>query len=84
MKSLTEASARLTVPAYLTELLTKYAYSSVDTRTKIHFAGFVKGLLLFATCVIHKTITLSELLPNINKFHNKILDFFRKFHEGGF
>ena len=31
-----------------------------------------------------KTVTLSELLPNINKFRNKILDFFRKFHEGGF
>ena len=31
-----------------------------------------------------KTITLSELLPNINKFRNKILDCFRKFHEGGF
>ena len=28
-----------------------------------------------------KTVTLSELLPNINKFHNKILDFFIKFHE---
>ena len=23
-----------------------------------------------------KTVTLSELLPNINKFRNKILDFF--------
>ena len=31
-----------------------------------------------------KTATLSESLPNINKFRNKILDFFRKFHEGGF
>ena len=31
-----------------------------------------------------KTVTLSELLPNINKFRNNILDFFRKFHEGGF
>ena len=31
-----------------------------------------------------KTVTFSELLPNINKFRNKILDFFRKFHEGGF
>ena len=31
-----------------------------------------------------KTVTLSKLLPNINKFRNKILDFFRKFHEGGF
>ena len=31
-----------------------------------------------------KTVTLSELLPNINKLRNKILDFFRTFHEGGF
>ena len=31
-----------------------------------------------------KTVTFSEFLPNINKFSNKILDFFRKFHEGGF
>ena len=31
-----------------------------------------------------KTVTLSELLPNINKFRNKILDFFKNFHEGGF
>ena len=31
-----------------------------------------------------KTVTLSELLSNINKFRNKTLDFFRKFHEGGF
>ena len=31
-----------------------------------------------------KTVIFSELLPNINKFRNKILDFFRKFHEGGF
>ena len=31
-----------------------------------------------------KTVTLSELLANINKFRNKILDFFRKFHKGGF
>ena len=28
-----------------------------------------------------KTVALSELLPNINKFRNKILDIFRKFHE---
>ena len=31
-----------------------------------------------------KTVTLSELLPNVNKFRIKILDFFRKFHERGF
>ena len=31
-----------------------------------------------------KTVTLSELLQNINKFRNKTLDFFRKFHKGGF
>ena len=31
-----------------------------------------------------KTVTLSELTPNINKFRYKILDFFRKFHEGVF
>ena len=31
-----------------------------------------------------KIVTLSELLTNINKFRNKILNFFRKFHEGGF
>ena len=31
-----------------------------------------------------KTATLSKLLPNINKFRNKILYFFRKFHEHGF
>ena len=31
-----------------------------------------------------KTVTLSELLPNINKFRNKILDIFRKFHECDF
>ena len=31
-----------------------------------------------------KTVTLRELLPNINKLRNKIFDFFRKFHEGGF
>ena len=30
-----------------------------------------------------KTVTFSELLPNINNFRNKILDFFGKFHEGG-
>ena len=33
---------------------------------------------------IDKTVTLSELLPNINKFHNKIMDIFRKFLKGGF
>ena len=32
----------------------------------------------------NKTIALSELLPNINKLRNKILDFFRKFHECSF
>ena len=31
-----------------------------------------------------KTVPLSELLPNINKLRNKILNFFRTFHEGGF
>ena len=31
-----------------------------------------------------KTLALSELLPSINKFRNKILDFLRKFQEGGF
>ena len=31
-----------------------------------------------------KTVTLSELSPNINKFRNEMLDFFKKFHEGGF
>ena len=30
------------------------------------------------------TVTLSELLPKINKFRNKILIFFRKFSEFGF
>ena len=29
----------------------------------------------------NKTVTFSELLPNINKFRNKRLYFFRKFHE---
>ena len=28
-----------------------------------------------------KTVTLRELLPNIKKFRNKMLIFFRKFHE---
>ena len=32
----------------------------------------------------NKTVTFSELLPNINKLRNKIFDFFRNFHEGGF
>ena len=31
-----------------------------------------------------KTVTLSKLLPNINKLRNKILNFFRMFHECGF
>ena len=31
-----------------------------------------------------KTVTLSKLSKNINKFSNKILIFFRKFYEGGF
>ena len=31
-----------------------------------------------------KTVTLSELLPNISKLRSKRLDFFRKLHEGGF
>ena len=31
-----------------------------------------------------KTVTFSELLKKINKFRNKMLDFFRKFHEGCF
>ena len=35
-------------------------------------------------CHSDKTVTQSKLLRNINKFRNKILDFFRKFHEGGF
>ena len=28
----------------------------------------------------NKTVTLRELLPNMNKFRNKVLIFFRKFH----
>ena len=31
-----------------------------------------------------KTVTLIELLTHINKFRDKMLDFFRKFHECGF
>ena len=50
MKSLTEASARLTAPAYLTDLLNKNVYSSLSTKisikkiiiTKINIAGLRK------------------------------------------
>ena len=31
-----------------------------------------------------KRVVLSELLLNINKFHNKTVDFLRKLHERGF
>ena len=44
--------------------------------TEIFFSSF--------DCHSDTTVTFSELLPNINKFRNKILDIFIKFHEGGF
>ena len=52
----------------------------------INFHISLKTKRLFRSFDRHsnKTVTLSKLLPNINKFHNKILDFFRKFREGGF
>ena len=52
----------------------------------INFRISLKTKRLFRSFDRHsdKTVTLSELLPNINKFRNKILDFFRKFHKCGF
>ena len=52
----------------------------------INFRISLKTKRLFRSFHRHsdEKATLSELLPNINKFRNKILDFFRKFHKGGF
>ena len=50
----------------------------------INFHISLKTKLFFRSFDRHsdKTVTFNELLPNINKFRNKILDFFKKFHEG--
>ena len=52
----------------------------------INFRNSLKPKRLFRSFDRHsdKTATLSELLTNINKFRNKILDFFRKFYKFGF
>ena len=52
----------------------------------INFHISLKTKRLFRSFDRHneKTVTLSKLWSNINKFRNKILDFFRKFHEGDF
>ena len=66
----------------------KFLLSNVNINNLmlINFRISLKTKRLFRSFDRHsdKTVTLSELLPNINKFHNKILDFFRKFHKGGF
>ena len=47
----------------------------------INFRISLKMKRLFCSFERHsdKTVTLSELLPNINKFRNKILDFSESF-----
>ena len=66
----------------------KFFLSNLNTNNLmlINFRISLKTKRLFRSFDGHsdKTVTLSELLPNINKFRNKILDFFRKFHKGGF
>ena len=44
----------------------------------LHISLITKRFLRSFDSHSDKTITLSELLPNINKFHNKILNFFQK------
>ena len=65
----------------------KFLLSNLNTNNLmlINFCISLKTKRLFRSFDGHsdKTVTLSELLPNINKFRNKILDF-RKFHKGGF
>ena len=49
-----------------------------------HISLITKQFFLSFDRQSDKTLSFSELLPNMNEFRNKILDFFRKFHEGGF
>ena len=49
-----------------------------------HISFITKRLLRSFDRHSDKTVTFSELLQKINKFRNKIFNFFRKFHEGGF
>ena len=66
----------------------KFLLSNLNTNNLmlINFRISLKTKRLFRSFDRHcdKTVTLSELLPNINKLRNKILDFFRKFHKCGF
>ena len=59
---------------------------NINNLMLINFRISLKTKRLFRSFDRHsdKTVTLSELLPNINKFRNKILDFFRKFHKSDF
>ena len=59
---------------------------NINNLQLINFHISLKTKRLFRSFDSHsdKTGTLSKLLPSINKFRNKILDFFRKCHEGGF
>ena len=59
---------------------------NINNLTFINFHISLITKLFFRSFDRHgdKRVTLDELLPNINKFRNKIVDFFRKFHECGF
>ena len=58
---------------------------NINNLMLINFYISLKPKRLFCSfnCYSDKIVTLCKLLPNINKFCNKILDFFRKFHECG-
>ena len=62
------------------------SYLNINNLMLIYFRISLKTKRLFSSFDRHsdKTVTRSELLRNINKLRNKILDFFRKFHKGGF
>ena len=55
-----------------------------DLIISFHISLITKRFFLSFDRHSDKTVTFSELLPNIDKYRNKILDFFRKSHEGGF
>ena len=79
-------SIYFSMAAFIANIKFPLSNLNINNVMLINFHISLKTNRLFRSSDRHsdKTVTLSKFLPNINKFRNKILDFFRKFHEGGF
>ena len=79
-------SIYFSMPVFIDNIKFPFSNLNINNLMLINFHISLILKLFFGSFDRHgdKTVAISELLPIINKFRNKILDFFRKFHEDGF